>query len=66
MGKHAIEFAIVRAIPGVYHTGISMIASGDLDQAIPGALMLLGITSMFLYGVGKIVAKVIWRQSILN
>lgn len=65
-GKHAAEFAVVQAIPGVYNYGFSMITSGDVVQAIFGVLMLLGISLMLLYGVWKVVAKVLWRQTVLD
>lgn len=61
-GKHAMEFAIVQAIPGVFTTAFGMITSGDINQAIAGLLMLVGIALMLLRGVWKIVVKVFWRQ----
>lgn len=63
-GKHAMEFAIAQAIPGVYTTAFGMITSGDLNQSITGLLMLVGITLMLWRGVWKIVAKVFGRRII--
>lgn len=35
-GKHAMEFAIVQAIPGVFTTAFGMITSGDRTFCICG------------------------------
>lgn len=61
-GKHAMEFAIVQAIPGVFNAAFSMISSGDINQVVAGLLVLLGITLIILRGAWKIIAKVLWRQ----
>ncbi|MCA9332199.1 hypothetical protein KC968_04680 [Candidatus Saccharibacteria bacterium] len=63
-GKHAMELAIVQALPGVFTTAFGMITSGDINQSVAGLLMLLGITLMLWRGVWKIVARVFSRRII--